>query len=316
MSATVETEMRFARKSAFPTREAREQAAAAQDRVFNEIDRLDLWGVIGELDAKGYAIIPPEKVAPAGFSDSVRDALLATSTKLSGVQPDVSDGSTHSGYSTRHGNVEIIEPLLQHDPIFVDALMNESLLAVVTYLLGESCVLLNNSGQIKGPGDLYLPLHNDLCLTAGPTLFSSTAQVCNASWVLSDYSADNGATAFAPGSHKLCRYPTMAEIHDPENYQPVEAKAGSILIWHGNTWHGAYPRTNLGLRLSIIHYFGRFFMNPNPVLAKVVSPEEVARRPKRFAHLIGADKGLVQDKDCGVRDESTRLPATIFGEYG
>lgn len=317
MAAAVETEMRFARKSAFPSKEVLKQTEASKERVFAEIDRLGLWGVIGEIDAKGYAVIPPElTAAPAGFADRLAAALLAASKTNSGVDPDITEGTTHSQYATRHGNVEIIEPILQYDPIFVDALMNESLLAVVTYLLGESCVLLGNSGQIKGPGDLYLPLHNDLCLTAGPTLHSATAQVCNASWVLSDYTAGNGATAFAPGSHKQCRYPTEAEIRDPVNYQPVEAKAGAILVWHGNTWHGAFPRSNPGLRLSIIHYFGRAFLHSNPRFVQVVEPEEIARRPRRFAHLIGADKNLSQDAASAVQDESARLPASIFSQYG
>jgi len=317
MSGGVETEMRFARKSAMPTKEVLEQTTAARNRVFEGIDRLGLWGVIGELDAKGYAVIPPElTTASAEFVENLRDTLLATSEKISGVYPDVAGGSTHTEFVTRHGNVEIIEPVLHHDPMFIDALMNESLLAVVSYLVGESCVLLNTSGQLKGPGDLYLPLHNDLGLTAGPTLYSTTAQVCNATWVLSDYSADEGATAFAPGSHKLCRYPTEAEINDPANYQPVEAKAGSILVWHGNTWHGACPRTKPGLRLGIIYYFGRFFMHGNPMMAKLIDPEEIARRPERFAHLIGADVPRERTEEDGVRDESTRLAAAIFGEYG
>jgi ectoine hydroxylase-related dioxygenase (phytanoyl-CoA dioxygenase family) len=308
--------MRFARKSAFPTKEVLEEAAAAQERVFSDIDRLALWSVIGELDANGYAVIPPElTAAPAGFAGRLAEALLDTSKRITGIDPDVSEGTTHADYATRHGNVQIIEPLLQHDPIFIDALMNDSLLAVVSYLLGESCVLLGNSGQIKGPGDLYLPLHNDLCLTAGPTLFSATAQVCNASWVLSDYSAEDGATAFLPGSHKLLRYPTEPEIRDPANYQPVNAKAGSILVWHGNTWHGASPRTRPGLRLSIIHFFGRSFLRPNPMFAKLVAPEEVARRPARFGRLIGAES-VSREQDAVPRDESARLPASVFGIYG
>lgn len=309
--------MKFARKSALPDKHVMALTTAARERVFGEIERLGLWGVVGELDARGYAVIPPELTgASAAFVEQLRGKLLDTSERLTGIKPDVAGGTTHSDYATRHGNVEIIEPALQYDPLFIDALMNESLLAIVSYLCGESCVLLNSSGQVKGPGDLYLPLHNDLGLTAGPTLYSTTAQVCNATWVLSDYSAADGATAFAPGSHKLCRYPTDAEIHDPTNYVPVEAKAGSILVWHGNTWHGATPRSKPGLRLGIIYYFGRFFMHGNPFLKKGIAQEEIDRRPARFAHLIGAEAQRERIEQDGVRDESTRLPAAIFGEYG
>jgi ectoine hydroxylase-related dioxygenase (phytanoyl-CoA dioxygenase family) len=119
-----------------------------------------------------------------------------------------------------------------------------------------------------------------------------------------------------PGSHKLCRYPTEAEIQDPANYQPVEAKAGSILIWHGNTWHGAYPRTVPGLRLSIIHYFGRFFMRPSPKVAQLVSPEEIARRPARLARLLGMQPAEEKIDIKEAQERSSQLPVAMFSEYG
>jgi ectoine hydroxylase-related dioxygenase (phytanoyl-CoA dioxygenase family) len=252
-----------------------------------EIDRLNLWRSVVELDMRGYTVIPPELAAPAGFADSLRDALLEVSAEESGVVPDATAGETHKDILTRHGSVELIEPLIHRHPIFQDALLNERGLALVTYLLGESCGLLSSTGQIKGPGKHYLPLHSDIGLTRGPGPFSLMADVCNAVWVLSDYSADNGATCIVPGSHKLCRNPTESEINDISLYQPLEIKAGSILVWHGNTWHGAVPRKSPGLRLGIIQYFGRWFLNRGH-LAGPFTAEEIARRPPRFARLIGA----------------------------
>ena len=245
-------EMLFARDSALFTKDVQQAIADARSRVFGEIDRLDLWRVVGELDANGFAVIPPEDAAPPGFTASVREALLEVAAQDSGVTPDIEKGTTHENVLSRHGNVELIEPLLHRHSIFPEGMLNERLLAVVTYLLGESCVLLSNTGQIKGPGIHYLPFHADQGLAAGSVSLSSTATVCNAVWVLSDYTADNGATCFVPGSHKLCRHPTEAEARDRSLYKPLDVKAGSILIWHGNTWHGAVPRKAPGLRLGII----------------------------------------------------------------
>lgn len=272
----------------FTTKEVEREAAAARDRVFAEIERPRLWANVGELDAKGYTVIAPEEAAAPGFSERVRDALLAAAEKASGVRPDTISGDTHKQVLSRHGQVQHVEPLVHLDPIFQQALMNERALALVTYMLGESCVLFSSTGQVKGPGFQYLPLHADQANSGTPAPFPAIAQVCNAVWALTDYDAGNGATCFVPGSHKLCRHPTAAEAVDLSLFEPLQARAGSIIVWHGNTWHGAIPRKNPGLRVSIIQFFGRWFHNPGNRFAKLISQADLERNPPRFADLIGA----------------------------
>lgn len=308
---TAQGGMLFSRQSAYPSAEVRASIAAARDRVYGEIDRLNLWGAVAELDSKGYCVLPPERAAAPGFAKALADALLRCSAEDNGVEPDVEKGTTHENLLSRHGNVEIIEPLLHRDRIFREAPMNENLLAVVTYLLGESCQLISNSGQIKGPGAHHLPLHTDQGLSGGPTSFTSLANVCNAVWVLTDYSEAEGATSFVPGSHRLCRHPTEGEILDPANYTPLDVKAGSILIWHGNTWHGSVPRTKPGLRLGVIHFFARwnFGHRVNAGLTTHITDEQVAEMPPRFAYMIGKKAAI-------TRDESGTAPAALYSEFG
>jgi hypothetical protein len=272
----------------FITEEIEREAAAARDRVFAEIERLGLQSAVGELDAKGCTVIPPEQAAAHGLAERARDAVLAAAEEDSGVRPDIETGDTHSQFATRHGQVQHIEPLIHRHVVFQQALMNPSALALVTYLLGESCVLFSSTGQIKGPGHQYLPLHADQANSGTPAPFPPMAQVCNAVWALTDYDGENGATCFVPGSHKLCRHPTAKEAIDFSLFKPLQARAGSIIVWHGNTWHGAIPRRRPGLRVSIIQYFGRWYHNPGNQLAKLFTQEEIGRHPPRFADLIGA----------------------------
>ena len=35
---------------------------------------------------------------------------------------------------------------------------------------------------------------------------------------------------------------------------PAEAPKGSVIVWHGATWHGAFPRKDKGLRLGLAVY--------------------------------------------------------------
>jgi hypothetical protein len=277
------------------------EAAAARDRVFAELERLDLYRYVGELEAKGYTELPPERTARAEFVDGLREALLNAAAADAGIRPDVDTGATHSSIDTRHGRVQLVEPLLHRDPLFEQALMNESALALVTYLLGESCVLFSSTGQIKGAGGAFLPLHADQANSGAPAPFPSVAQVCNAVWVLSDYDAGNGSTCFVPGSHRLCRHPTAREAIDLALFNPLEARAGSIIVWHGNTWHGAVPRKRPGLRLGVIQFFGRWYHNPGNTFARLMPPEALERNPPRFADLIGARPSPGLDHRYGSR---------------
>jgi ectoine hydroxylase-related dioxygenase (phytanoyl-CoA dioxygenase family) len=40
-----------------------------------------------------------------------------------------------------------------------------------------------------------------------------------------------------------------------ERAVPVEAPKGSIIVFHGATWHGAFPRKIPGMRISIANYY-------------------------------------------------------------
>ena len=51
--------------------------------------------------------------------------------------------------------------LLYDDPVFPEILMLERPLALVTYLLGESCHLSSIGSHFKGPGGEPLRLHSD-----------------------------------------------------------------------------------------------------------------------------------------------------------
>ncbi len=83
-----------------------------------------------------------------------------------------------------------------------------------------------------------------------------------------DYTKENGAFCIVPGSHKLCRHPKPGE--GVEDAIPVEAPAGSAIVFHGNVWHGAFPRLTPGIRLSVnTYYCGPAF----PLSGKLSGPD-------------------------------------------
>lgn len=273
-----------------------EQGEGARRRIIADILRLGLERHAWELDVDGVTVLRPDEVAPQDFLDRVRDALVKSVSRQAGIEVDVrADGSaksrvallekiqTGSGYAQAQNGSGI----LADDPVFEQILMHEPTITLISYLLGESCTLSFLAGGIKGPGKTYLPLHSDQNQMCGPAPFPPYAQVANATWVLSDYDEKNGGICFVRGSHRLCRNPTAQEATDLDLFEPLEVPSGSVIIWHGNTWHGAFRRSRPGVRLSLLTMFTRWYLHRYENFAKSVTKEMLARNPDRLATLLG-----------------------------
>jgi ectoine hydroxylase-related dioxygenase (phytanoyl-CoA dioxygenase family) len=68
---------------------------------------------------------------------------------------------------------------------------------------------------------------------------------------------------------------------------PVEAPAGSVLLFHGACWHGAFPKATPGLRLSVNCYYCQSYMKPQERFVGKVSKEVLERNPKKLAEILG-----------------------------
>ncbi len=159
-----------------------------------------------------------------------------------GVRPDLASGETH-----RNVFFPTLYYFLFEDPLFQEWLLHPVLLALVTYLLGESCVLTTTAVFMKGPADesergLQLGLHSDQQMVPQP--FPPYALICGATLLLTDYSKDDGAFAYVPGSHQQGRHPGGSEATSAAI--PVVAPKGSLVVHHGALWHGSFPRTRAG----------------------------------------------------------------------
>lgn len=267
---------------------ATERAARLiRERVMAQIARLDLRSYIADMEIDGYTILPPEVVGPLSFAEGLRDKALEVLAKDSEHNVDIRPDRVNCD-SGPFGQAKFASSLLRSGPIFEQALMNEPTLAIMSYLLGESCRLQSMLALKKGPGQEYMLLHADNNHTATPVVFPAIAEHANATWILSDYSEENGSTCLVAGSHKLCRAPTSHEARDLTLFKPIRAKAGSILIHHGNVWHGSVPRRAPGYRVSIIMTFCRWYGWMHEQIHAHLPPEVFARNPPRFAVLTGA----------------------------
>lgn len=129
-------------------------------------------------------------------------------------------------------------------------------------------------------GEKAQVLHRDISPfpNEGPTVVLATM------WAASDFTRDNGATVFVPGSHLWPddRAPIKEEL------RVAEMRAGSVLIYRGNLIHGA-GSCKRGLRTGVALQYcvGWMRQEENQYLAV---PLEVARTfPEDLQRLMGYD---------------------------
>lgn len=251
--------------------------------LYRELRSMDLEPRVAELEAFGFTVLP--EVLPPQLVDRLRAAILADTEDRTGVAPDVDTGATHPG-------INLAPYLLGTDPVFEEALLWPETLALVTYLLGQSCLLSSITSHLKGPGG-ELPLHADVSGNGVPPPYPHLAMVANCNFALTDYTREGGAFAVVPGSHRWCRPPSGREVSLGEGANPdavpVEVPAGSAIVFHGNTWHGSFPRSIPGFRINLALYFCRRFVEPQSRYRDAVPPEVLERNGERFARLVGMD---------------------------
>ena len=256
------------------------------DRIRDEILRLGLERHVLDLELYGYTIL--ENVKPLSFFDELRETILRLG------EEDRAAGR-RIPLSGKEGKSYLVTWLLARGRIFEEAVMAEKPLALITWLMGESCQISSNHGHIRVDGDPPQEMHTDTPMVPDPVPEASAAS--NMMWVTDDFSLESGATLVVPGSHKRRNSPPYGARNMAI---PIEAKKGSVVVFNGNLWHGAGARTIPGERVGMTVYFNRMYARPQEDLNAVISDEVVARNPARFAHLIG---------------RNNPYPATDFGFF-
>ena len=279
----------------------KDPAEILRQAAWKEIQRLELELYVADLDANGFTVIPPSIASPGDLHKRLLARILDLSEEDSGVRPDLVAGENPVAFKGSElvkaeddaPFGQYIPSLIFEGPAFEEALLNPVLLAMSTYLCGFSAVLSSMSCFVKGPTRSALQLHADTFL---PAPMPAHALLCNGTYVLTEFNRENGATAFVPGSHKFQRQPREEERfltgqNANSNAVASEAAPGSLVFWHGNTWHGAFNRTVPGLRVSMPVLMARPSMRTEEDLFGKIPQAVLDRNPARFAVLT--QQGIV-----------------------
>lgn len=286
------------------------QTAAKQ--LSDEIKDLGLERYVLELETDGLTIVPPEVtgVTPE-FLDRCTEVLLARFTEMTGGCPiTIEDGPTGEltwpedmpgglrGENAPPPTQMLIQQLLQLDRCFRDLIVNPVVDALIEYMMGPSPVpghkarrLSSTNSFVKWQGDYgygeTLGLHGDQ--GANPLPWGRTALTANATWCLTEYTKEGGALAYVPGSHKSNALPVQPMA--AKRAVAAEGPRGSVLIWPGSTWHGAYPKQTPGLRLNAVAYYRHHAVLPqeNTMVTMRDEPWDDCDNPEMMRELLGFD---------------------------
>ena len=143
--------------------------------------------------------------------------------------------------------------VLSRAPIFADLAEHPVALRLLRSVLGWPMLLGNLSANITGPGGGEMVLHADQIFVPEP--WPAEPQGANAAWCVDDFTADNGATCFVPGSHLLHRSPRPVDVVDAV---PLEAPAGTLVVFESRLWHRTgHNRTTEQRRAGIFGWYTR-----------------------------------------------------------
>ena len=264
------------------------QATSGLNESYRLIRELGLEANIAELDTFGFTVIPPEKAAPAGFADRLREKLLEYAAVDDADNAyNKNDGSARGAYG-KH-----LFHLVKRDRVFREALVLPVPYAMGAYLMGASARVYNQSAIVKAGEIGPTHLHCDSFFVPAP--LPAYGLVCNCSWLLSEYTIEKGALCMVPGSHRYCRNPSKDEqpkclggTASDDMLVPVIAEPGSLCIFHGNTWHGAYPKKTNDVRVNTVSALCRHFVLPGEDTSDVTD-EEIAPHGEKLAKLLGRE---------------------------
>jgi len=280
------------------------QRSSPKTRLSSEIEELELESFVLQLEVDGLCVVPPEQTGVDEETiKAVAERLLLEAEETVGCSFDLAEGpaaevtmnadeNVIADLSGDHGEPTqfLLQQLCARDRLFRDLAVNRVALALIRHLIGHAATRFSSHNAfVKWQGEFgygrNLGMHCDQI--AVPRPWGRNALTANTNWCITDYSLEEGALVYVPGSHRRTEPPRFPEA--VELAVPVEAPAGSLIVFHGATWHGAVPRAVKVMRLSIANYFRHYMILPQDDI-KNLFPRKLAddcEDPDTFNLLAG-----------------------------
>lgn len=212
--------------------------------------------IIDAIRDVGYVVIP-QAISAARAGELCE---LITQLRAREPQHDVGAQGHHSdgGASGHH---RVLHLAAKH-PAFVDLMCHPVAMQVWERVLGTDfiCSTWTSNTVLPRSGAPYWHVDHPYWTIAAPYQVDPplTGQTI---WCLDEFTEDNGATLFIPGSHRRPYMPEHAGDYDHEGVI-VEAPRGSVILSHGACWHSMGTNHTDRSRTAIFGRYARSFIVP------------------------------------------------------
>lgn len=195
---------------------------------------------------------------------------------------DVAEGRGYT-YERDDAN-QRVWALLNRGQVFVDLVQHPLAFGLIEDLLGRPVLLSNFSGNITGPGAGHGALHCDQFYVPPP--WPDGPLAANAAWLVTDFTAANGATMVVPGSHR--RSAPTPTTQPPDDAVPLEAPAGTVMVLDGRTWHQTGANTtDEEHRIGLFAYYVKPWLRTQEVWPVSLDPAVREEASPLLRELVG-----------------------------
>ncbi len=181
---------------------------------------------------------------------------------------------------------------VNYDKIFEELIAEPKVLAAVGHVLGDEFKLSSlNARSVHPRSDWVQPLHCDMGLLPD----ERGNRTCNVIWVLDDFTTENGATRFVPGTHRSGQHPkdVLADAHAPHpDEQLVLAPAGTVVVMNAHTWHGGTANRTDQPRLALHSFYCRRDVPQQQYQKQLIDVERQATFSSELRWLLALDDPL------------------------
>ena len=250
---------------------------------------------IGSLRHIGFAVV-------TGVLDE--DQIATTREAMYRVQQAIRDdiGEDRLQRAGEHG---VLRNMLAYDDQFLTLLELPEPLAVVDAAIAPTAILHLQNGFILPSAEDETSSFQHTFHMDFPRYMNGYVASLNVMLAIDSYTAENGGTIVAPGTHQRPERPSDACLEAAA--VPVECPSGSMIVFDSTLWHAAGQNRSGRDRLGINHQFTRSFIKQQVDYVRALGDAVVERQPPRTQQLLGWYTRVVTSLDEYYQPAEERL---------
>jgi hypothetical protein len=244
------------------------------------------------LDEDGFLVLPGS--LPAGLLARLRESVARLFEQ---------EGEAAGSEFKQEPGCRRLANLVDKGDAFRALIAHPGALECVRHVLGPQVKLSSLNARSAESGGGAQPLHADMAAVADERGY----WVCNALWLLDDYTAENGALRLVPGSQRWGRLPQEAladSLTDYPGQALVTGRAGSLVVLNAHAWHAGTANRTGRPRASVHAFYCRRDRPQQQYQRGLLRPEVQQSLSAELRDLLALDDPLNDRLSAGAEARS------------